>query len=419
MKYVFDKNNFIRNNKFNTLTILISFIHEKELDKLSYPALISSIMNSCSNNYPTKKELYGKMYNLYNANLVFFNTNMYKNFAYNLAIEIVNPKYLNDDSLLDDTFQLAKELIYNPLLNDKKDGFDEKIFSEKKRLIIDNIKNIYNDKSRYSYIKLLENMKKENEFPISNALDYESIEKVSNNSLYDYYKEIINSSKVLVSCYGDIEEEVIKKYINDLNLNTVDVNINLFEKKDYLIEKVNKIEEYQNLHQAKLHIGYRTTISYDSSLYSSYVVFSVMFGGMFNSTLTSNIREKLSLVYSIYSSIIQDQKIFVVSSGNDYDKTDEIVRIVNEELLKYQNGDIENKEALLSMAKESIINETKDNFDSASRTLTQKLKDTLKGFRNINDFLIEIENVSIDDVIKASKTLSLDTIYVLGGKNNE
>ena len=52
---------------------------------------------------------------------------------------------------------------------------------------------------------------------------------------------------------------------------------------------------------------FTTTIAFNDPLYVAYLTFSTMFGGMFNSTLSANIREKMSLVYNISASLLPEE----------------------------------------------------------------------------------------------------------------
>lgn len=427
--YKFKEENLIKSDKHSTFTILISFIFEISklksigLDEESaYFAIqiLADTLTKVSEKYPTEKEMIKEKYRLYNAEVSFIADDYYKNSCLHLMIDAINPKYVEDDDLLASLFCLAKEKLYHPLLNDTKDGFDKKQIEIKKERLINDRKSIITNKARFSKLRLLEEMKKEGEDSLTLGLSTESIEKISEYDIYKLYLHILNNSKILVNAYGDLEYDTLSTEIDKLNLvSSDDVKICAYEAKDYEVKEAKEVVEVQDISQSKLYLGYRTSITFGSKYFPALIVFSMMFGGISASTLFVNIRERKSLVYSIYSALMSSRKIFFVASANDSNKSKFIVEEVKKELAKYANGDIEAKFELLEMAKEEIINGEYSTYDSPISILNEQVSTYMTGFYKSKEFIEVIKKVTIEDIIYASKTLTLDTIYILRGKEDE
>ena len=418
---MFDSNvlfNWKNNSKFNTVAILISFINKRNEENIAKYALLSSVLGSVTKNYDTKRKLNKKMYDLYNCNIYFSSLNMYKNENLSLFVNFVNPDIVNDEKLLDNIFELMKEFLYNQLLNGDQNGFEVKNFNEKKRLILEEIDSLYNNKSKYSTNQLLEKMRRENEYPLSNGLKKEDVEKTTANSLYEFYKEILDNSFVCINGMGNIDSKIILNKFKDFNFKSKNIDIETFSKIDFELQECKYFEEIQNVEQAKLRIGFRTYINNDSPLYPAYVVFHSMFGGIFNSTLSRVIREEKSLAYSVYSSILVDRKLFIVSCGVDSDKINEVEKTVLELLETYKNNNIEDGEQLFKMAKECILNDMMQVYDTQGALLLRNLKDSITSLCKYDDLIKRIYNVKLEEVVEASKQIYLDTIFVLKGKEN-
>ena len=427
MIYKFKEENLIKSDKHSTITILISFIFEN--DKLksigldennAYFAIqiLADTLTKVSDKYKTEKEMIKEKYRLYNAEVSFITDDYYKNSCLHLMIETINPKYVEDKNLLSNVFSLAKEKLYHPLLNDTKDGFDKKQIEIKKERLINDRKSIITNKSRFAKLRLLEEMKKEDEDILTLGLSTKEIEEISEYDIYKLYLHILNNSKILVNAYGNIEYNEINKEIDSLNLySNDDVNISSFEVKDYEIKDTKEVVEVQDISQAKLLLGYRTTISFGAKYFPALILFSMMFGGITSSILFTNIREKKSLVYSIYSSLMSSRKIFIVSSANDSSKSKFIVEEVKKELNRCASGKSANSE-LLEMAKEEIINGEYSTYDSPISILNEQVSTYMTGFYKSSEFIEIIKQVTLEDVIYASKTLTLDTIYILRGKED-
>ena len=415
-----ENNNFIRSDKFTTIEIYINLLKEFDYSKPYYPLLLSYILNGSSENYPTKDKLSKKIYSLYNACLDISIRSQYECQMTSLYISCLNPKYVNDNSLIHDCVELGYELLYKPFLNKNKDGFDENIFEEKKKRLIALIKNIYNDKYSYGRVKLLEKTRKENELPLTNPLDIKLIEDITNQELYQYYLDLINNSKIIVYAAGDIDKNQIEEELNKFDFKSKNMEIPaLYETKNFPIIKENRVEEIQNIAQAKLYMSFRTTINYNDNECVALSIFNLMFGGMFTSSLSQNIREKQSLVYGISSNYNSFRKLIIVRSGNETSKSDHIISEVKKELNNYQSAKILDSQILLERAKESLLFALKEiNDDPLERISNLALKSMLS--TRTDDQLIKLINeITIEDVIKVSKTIALDTIFILRGEENE
>ena len=286
--------------------------------------------------------------------------------------------------------------------------------------MIASIKSNYNAKNYYARIKLLENTKKEDEPKLVESLDVSLVEKISNKELYKFYLDYINNSKIIVTASGDIEKEEIEKELSNFNFKSKERTIPaLFETKDYKIEKVNKVIEYQNISQAKLFMSFRSTINHNDDLNVPAFIFNTMFGGMFTSSLCENIREKQSLVYHISSSFDTYRKIMTITSGNEQSKSDHIIDEVLKELSNYQKGIIKDADILLERAKETLLNSIKETNDEAFGRIDAIERSYLMDFRSEEEIIKRINDSTLEDIINASKTFTLDTIFILRGKENE
>ena len=92
--------------------------------------------------------------------------------------------------------------------------------------------------------------------------------------------------------------------------------------------------------------------------------------------------------------------------------------MVKEIINEYQKGniDLENFE----LTKKGIINNTIKAEDSVSNSL-YNVYNEISGIKNLTleEKIKIVEDVKIEDVIEASKLITLDTIYFLKGVQNE
>nr|WP_279401225.1 insulinase family protein [Piscibacillus salipiscarius] len=110
------------------------------------------------------------------------------------------------------------------------------------------------------------------------------------------------------------------------------------------VEQVNEITEKQKVQQAKLHLGYRTGITYRDSDYRTLQVFNGVFGAFPHSKLFLNVREKHSLAYYAASRLESNKGLMLVFSGIAPDKFDQAKEIIIQQHEDIKSGQISEDE---------------------------------------------------------------------------
>ena len=143
-------------------------------------------------------------------------------------------------------------------------------------------------------------------------------------------------------------------------------------------------------------------------------VANTLFGGGMTSKLFQNVREKMSLCYSIGSSYYGTKGIVVVSAGIDFDKEqltrDEVIR----QLDICREGGITEQE--LRAAKEALLSSLRSTLDSPGAIEGYYATAALSGLIfSHEEYMAAVEKATIEDVVKAANTLQLHTTYFLKG----
>ncbi|RIN76690.1 M16 family metallopeptidase, partial [Mammaliicoccus sciuri] len=170
--------------------------------------------------------------------------------------------------------------------------------------------------------------------------------------------------------------------------------------------------------QAKLNMGYRFPITFHSKEYYSFLVLNMLLGGDASSILFSEVREKQSLAYSIHSQIDARNGFLYIVGGISKDK----VHVAKETILNIfkgiQQGEIETER--LTLAKKVLISHAREMFDKQRQMID--LLHTHARYQsvyNYDDWIKEIESITIEDIKKTAQLGQLDTIYILTeGDNN-
>lgn len=405
----------LKTNKFKTLSVYVVFFGEFNKEVATSKSLLSRVLNNTTKNYPTKKAVSNKLFDLYDATVSVSSFPIYKTNLTLFSLGTVNPKFVGEENLNKEAFSFFKEFIFNP--NMDENGFNEEVFNEEKRILRDQINNVYNNKGLYAFNRLLDEMAKDEILSVSSLGTIENLDKLNKKSLQEAYNYMLDNEMVKIFVVGDIEKNELTELFKDFNFkdNNVKLDTSSFETKK--IEKVNEVIETQRINQSQLMMGFRTNVNAMDELYVPMAVFNMMFGGMVSSDLFRVIREEHSLSYSVYSSIFFDNRLLVVNAGIDKSNYELASDLVIKELEKYKQREID--EELLQIAKDNLISGLKETDDEAFSYLMFVIKNSLLKNYTADDIASRVEKVTVDDIYEASLKVELDTIYLLKGDNNE
>ncbi|MCK9537254.1 MAG: insulinase family protein, partial [Bacilli bacterium] len=406
---------FIKTDKFKTINIDIAFLGDFTKENATKRSLLTRLLTIATKSYPTKKAMANKLYDLYDASLLVSTYPSYKTSVTVFNFSLINPKYTGDANLIPEALAFLKDVIFNPNVTDQ--AFSEKNFLEQKRVLKENIKNIYNNKSRYALRQLLQNMSRNEIFSVSSIGSVEDLEPLTAHDIYMMYRNMIDNENVSIFVTGDFDnQEMIEhlKILDDFKGNPKPTST--VSEDEVNVEKVKEIVEKQNINQAKLLMGFRTDVNTLSEKFAASLLFNAIFGGTFSSDLIRVVREENSLAYYIVSQIINDVKLLIVTAGIDQNQYQFVSDLVIKQLELYKQGHINGD--LLSIGKENIINELVEIEDSPYKISTFILRNYLHNIEmSVTATIDKIKNVTTNEIIEVANGINLDTIFLLAGED--
>lgn len=406
----------IYTTQYKKITGIISLVRPLKEEDFTYYSLLNRLIGASSKKYQTKKDIANKMFELYDCSIYMSTNYSYKSANTCFIFQTIDNKYCNDSNIVKKCIDLLKEIMFNPLIENNK--FNQKNFNEEVKALENDIKNIYNNKKKYSYRKLVEGIEPNSIISASTLGDLNVLKTITAEKLYSFYQDLLNDSMINVGVIGDISKEEVISYFDDFTLISKSQNTQMYPGKINFKNEVLNLSEKQNIVQAKLLMGFRFDIDYQSNYYIPLIVFNVMFGGMFGSSLFMNIREKHSLTYDIESELIVNKKILLVSCGVDEQNVERTSDLIIKELENYKQGIID--ENILNIAKDFIVNDLLEMQDSQLSLLSFKMENLISNRPSIDKLLNSIKLITINDIIEVSKMIKLDTIFTLiPGDDNE
>ncbi|MFS0863900.1 EF-P 5-aminopentanol modification-associated protein YfmF [Fredinandcohnia sp. 179-A 10B2 NHS] len=403
----------IKTDKYKTNTIVFKMKAPLDEGYVTQRALLPYVLQSETKSYPSSTSLRTYLDELYGASL---HVDLAKKGEYHIitfSLEIANELFLKDHTpLLDKAISLLGEMILSPNL--ENGGFKSTVVDKEKRSIKQRIQAVYDDKMRYSNLRLVEEMCKSEPYHLHVNGRIDDIEAITPNSLYEYYQKAISEDEIDLYIIGNIDPESVKQSVSDIFTFQERNKVQAEQTNGKKVTQENEVIEKQDVKQGKLNIGFRTNTTYSDPDYDALQVFNGIFGGFSHSKLFINVREKESLAYYAASRVESHKGLLMVMSGIEFKNYQKAVTIIKDQMKAMVDGDFTDE--TLSQTKAVIKNQLLETIDT-SRGIAEVLYHNVvstKG-RKLEEWITGIDEVTKEQVVEVGKKIELDTIYFLTG----
>ena len=174
------------------------------------------------------------------------------------------------------------------------------------------------------------------------------------------------------------------------------------------------VTETMDVAQGKLCMGFCTPITNRCKEMPAMQMFNALFGGGMTSKLFQNVRERLSLCYSVDSAYYGAKGIVLVNAGIDFGKEETTREEILQQLQACRDGQI--SEAEMTAAREAILSSLRAVQDSPGAIESFYSTAALSGMGFTREGYMEaVETVTPEDVIRCANLLQLNTTYFLKG----
>ncbi|AYF07799.1 MULTISPECIES: EF-P 5-aminopentanol modification-associated protein YfmF [Bacillus] len=406
----------IPTDKYKTNTFVFRLKAPLNEETVTERALLPYVLQSATEKLPSVIRLRQYLEELYGSSLAVDVSKKGEDHIISIYVDIANEVYLHDaPPLFEKALSMLSDIVLHPAI--EGNGFLPSIVESEKRALLQRIEATYDDKMRYANERLIEEMCKVEPYRLSANGKKESVSSITSESLYQYYQKVLAEDEMDLYIIGDISEnavDLVNKYFS--------ISARPARERNVLLHKRNNEEkevvEKQELKQSKLHIGYRTFITYKDEDYFALQLFNGLFGGFSHSKLFVNVREKNSLAYYAASRFESHKGLLFVMSGIEAKNYEKAVEIIKEQMLAMQNGDFSEEE--MHQTKSVIQNQILEAIDTP-RGFVEMLYHGIisERTRPVEEWLTGIESVTKEEIVKVAKNIELDTIYFLHGTEGE
>ncbi|MBQ7801409.1 MAG: insulinase family protein [Oscillospiraceae bacterium] len=331
-----------------------------------------------------------------------------------LTCGFIEDKYaLPGDRVLEPMLDFLRELLLEPVLHEG--GFDPGFVESEKKNLISTIESDLNDKRVYAMNKMLRAMCRADSYGIPRLGTVEDVAKIDPVTAWEHYQRILRTSRVDIFYVGTAPAETVARLLMPIFDGIHRDYQPLGPQTPFHDAGGEDLVETMDVAQGKLCLGYVTPITNRDPRFAAMQVANAIFGAGMTSKLFVNVREKLSLCYSIGSGYYGSKGLVTVSAGIDFAREEQTRAEIARQLDAVRSGEITEEE--LRSAKEALLSSLRSTHDSPGAIEGYYATAALSGLAMTPaQYMDAIRAVTAEQVAAAARELRLHTTYFLKGE---
>ena len=403
----------LENTKFKTNTLSLFFHLPLKRETVTMAALLPSVLKRGSEKYPKLSDMARHLADLYSASCSAGVRMKGDGEVLYITMEYIADQFIGEN-LTQQVLEFLREFVFFPKVENQ--GFVPEYVESEKENLKESILGLINDKKEYADAKCREAMFDGKGYGMFEAGYVEDLEKITPESLYAFYRDVVESAKVDIFLGGTVTpktEELVEKVLGDV----LPARAGSYPKTLPAVSKRTEVQyvvEEMQASQSKLTMGLCCGVDPTEKEYYALMVGSCIFGGSPFSKLFNNVREKLSLAYYAAARTDRLKSVMIISSGIQTENYQAAYDEIMVQLEKMKQGDIEDGELLA--AKKYLENGLRSMEDSRLAKEDYYLSQIIMGQeQSLPELLSCLEAVTKEEIVSVMKKVTLDTVYFLKG----
>lgn len=403
-----------RDSRFKQSALSIQFLRRMCKEEAAKNALVPAVLLRGTEEYPDMRAITLHLDDLYGSSVsaLVRRVGDYQTTGFSCAF--MEDRYaLSGDKILEPMVKFLQQLLFRPIQEDG--GFCRDFVEGEKKNLIATIESEKNDKRVYASAKLLRSMCKGDTFGLPRLGEVEDVEKVDHCNLYTHYKKVLAESPVELFYVGSAAPEEVASILTECLAELTGIREKLPAQTALQVGQSVHLTETMDVTQGKLCMGFVTPVTNREPEFAAMQVMNTVFGGGMTSKLFMNVREKLSLCYSVGSGYYGTKGLMTVSAGIDTDKEETARREILAQLQACRDGEISQQE--LSAAKEAILSSLRTIHDSPGNIEGYYSTTVLSGLAiTAAEHATAVSAVTAEDVAAVANKLSYHSSFFLKGE---
>ena len=402
----------VKTDKFKKTLVKINFREKMEKKDTTYRNFLTKILFESSHNNPSKRLLSIKSEELYSLSLTASSSLSGNAIVTTFSLEFLDEKY-TEKGMNKKSLSFLLDVLFNP--NILNNSFDSKSFNFAKNKVIDEIKSVLDEPNYYSTMRSFEEM--DSKSPLSYRLCgyLDDLNEITEESLYEYYVNMIKSNAVDIFIVGNIEyDNVVEQFKTEFAVNTFKRN----KPNHYVIHNKfkktasSKIEKF-NSSQSNLVMIYKLDELTDFEKTYVMPIYTYILGGSGDSRLFRTVREEHSLCYTVAANYSPVAGLLIIKAGINAVNYKKTRNLIKKEIKLLEKGLFD--ESDLDKTKANYLSSYKEVLDSADTIINNYVVNEFLGLDLLEKRSSEIKKVDIDMISTLTHKIHPELIYFLEG----
>ena len=410
-----------QDSRFKQGCLSVQILREMCPGEASLNALLPAVLLRGSRNHPDLRSIIHKLDELYGGTVgaQVRRVGDYQTTGFYCAF--MDDRFaLPGDQVMEPMFRFAEELLLKPRLDDRFEtkAFDEAFVVGEKKNLISTIESEKNDKAIYAMRRLLSTMCKGDSFALSRLGTIEDVAAITPRELYVHWENILRTSPINLFYVGSRDPKQVADLLREIFSHMDRDYRNVAPQVPFYPGEGENVVETLEVAQGKLCMGFTTPITNRDDRFAAMQVMNTILGAGMTSKLFNNVREKMSLCYSIGSSYYSTKGIVTISAGIDFDKEEKTRTEILHQLQLTAAGEITEEE--MKAAKQALYSGLRAVKDSPGSIESFYSTSALSGLNlDADHYMRAVSRVTREQVAEAAATVRLHTTYFLkGGSRN-
>ncbi len=407
----------LHTDKFKTGCLSASLLRPLSEEEAAKNALLMPVLMRGTLAYPDMQSLSAAMDNLYGAGFGAMLRKKGETQSFGIAADFIDDRFAPEGGILSGCASLLAQLLLTPAGGST---FVEDYFESERRNLLDAIAARVNDKHSWAVRRLIETMCPGEPYSIDRLGRPERVRALNSAELYKHWQTMLQGAQMLLFYGGSRRPETVAALLRD-------AFEALPERKEPEplppivhrgADEVKIVRENMDLAQGKLCIGWRFDPG-EEVPYATAVLLNALFGGTSASKLFLNVRERLSLCYSVDSTLERRKRLMFATAGVDFNDYERCRDEIFAQLRDCAEGNILPGE--LQSARACIISALRVSKDSLGGLEDYYTTRAVYGepLEDPQSFIAAVQCVTKDDIASLAGRAKLDTVYFLRGTEME
>ena len=402
----------LQTHKFKTGCFSINFLRQHNGANASLDALLPSVLLRGTERYPDIQAISNRLDALYGSTFGTMVRRKGETKLLGFYADFLEDCFVPEGGIFAGMLEFLEQVLYHPYT--EEGIFCADYVEGEARNLINTIEASLNDKRAYAYSRLMEEMCKDEDYGVPRLGSVEDVQAITPASLWEHYLKTLRDCPIEIFYGGRLSPEEAAEFFRPLFANRQEAQ---WETSQTTLSPTptepREIIECMDVTQGKLVMGLRSEIIGNHPDYMALSLLNAVYGGGMTGKLFQNVREKRSLCYYASSSYDRYKGIFLISSGIASDHYEIAKDAILEELDACKRGDITREE--LEAARSQIISAIRSAMDMPNRLDDFFVGQSILEGPDLVEQIELIQSLTVEDLARAAKQLTLDTIYFLKG----